>query len=246
MQVTSNFSFLRGASHPDELVDRALELGYKAIALTDRNSLVGIVRAHVAAKGKEIQFVPACRLDLQDGPSLLAYPTDQKAYEALSALLSKGNLRTEKGDCRLYKEDVFELNQGMQFVLVPPIQLNRDMNFDTSFITSLHEYKEAFGERLYMAANRSYQSEDLKRLFRIADCSKKVGMQMLATNDVHYHQDYRRELQDVLTCVREKCTIHTAGYRLYPNRERHLKTVDEMYRLFTGYEEAIEHGLQQR
>jgi error-prone DNA polymerase len=80
LQTTSNFSFLRGGSHPEELIEQAIELGYKAIALTDRNTLAGIVRAHVAARAKDIRFIPACRLDLQDGPSLLAYPTDKAAY----------------------------------------------------------------------------------------------------------------------------------------------------------------------
>ncbi|WP_261387493.1 PHP domain-containing protein [Chitinophaga pinensis] len=104
LQVTSNFSFLRGASHPDEMVDQAAAYGYKEIAITDRNTLAGIVRAHAAAKAKGIRIIPACRLDLQDGPSLLAYPTDQASYSRLSSLLTTGNLRAEKGDCHLYKK----------------------------------------------------------------------------------------------------------------------------------------------
>src|SRR5690348_7605941 len=107
MQVTTNFSFLRGASHPEELVETALSYGYEAIAITDRNSLAGIVRAHAATKEKNIRIIPACRLDLQDGPSLLAYPTNIKGYAQLSALLTTGNLRAEKGDCLLYKADVY-------------------------------------------------------------------------------------------------------------------------------------------
>src|SRR5437868_4770612 len=120
LQVTTNFSFLRGASHPEELVDQAAAYGYTAIAITDRNSLAGIVRAHVAAKAKGIRIIPACRLDLLDGPSLLAYPTDKEAYANLSALLSKGNLRAEKGSCYLYKADVYEHAKGMKFIVVPP------------------------------------------------------------------------------------------------------------------------------
>src|SRR5438046_871970 len=102
LQVTSNFSFLRWASHPEELIDRAIELGYDEIAITDRNTLAGLVRAHKAAKDKSLRLIPACRLDLIDGPSLLTYPTDKNAYANLSALLSKGNLRAEKGECKLY------------------------------------------------------------------------------------------------------------------------------------------------
>src|SRR5690554_3444638 len=102
LQVTTNFSFLRGASHPEELVERAARLGYEAIAVTDRNTFAGLVRAHLAAKQHGIRLIPGCRLDLLDGPSLLAYPTDRKAYGRLSSLLTVGNLRAPKGSCYLY------------------------------------------------------------------------------------------------------------------------------------------------
>ena len=92
LQATTNFTFLRGGSHPEEMVERAAELGYKAIAITDRNTLAGIVRAHVAARDKNIRFIPGCRLDLLDGPSLLAYPTNKMAYANLSALLTEGKI----------------------------------------------------------------------------------------------------------------------------------------------------------
>jgi len=120
LQATSNFSFLRGGSHPDEIVEQAVALGYTAIAITDRNSLAGIVRAHMEARGKNIHFIPACRLDLVDGPSLLAYPTNHNAYARLSALLTEGNLRTEKGKCELYKRDVYAHKESMLFIVVPP------------------------------------------------------------------------------------------------------------------------------
>src|SRR3954463_7613046 len=97
LQVTTNFSFLRGASHPEELVAQAAEYGYKKIAIADRNSFAGIVRAHAAAKKTGIEIIPGCRLDLLDGPSLLAYPTNAKAYSSLCNLLTTGNLRAEKG-----------------------------------------------------------------------------------------------------------------------------------------------------
>src|ERR1700712_979811 len=111
LQTTTNFSFLRGASHPEEMIEQAAEYGYKEIAITDRNSFAGIVRAHVAAKKKGIRIIPACRLDLLDGPSLLAYPTSQHAYTQLSALLTLGNLRAEKGQCHLYKADVYQYSK---------------------------------------------------------------------------------------------------------------------------------------
>src|SRR5262245_34676494 len=112
LQVTTNFSFLRGASHPDELVGHAHELKYNALAITDRNTLAGIVRAHAAAKKHGMRIIPACRLDLLDGPSLLVYPTNIAAYTKISNLLTVGNLRTEKGKCDLYKKDVYEYSKG--------------------------------------------------------------------------------------------------------------------------------------
>lgn len=239
LQVTSNFSFLRGASHPDELVEQAAEYGYKEIAITDRNTLAGIVRAHAAAKAKGIRIIPACRLDLQDGPSLLAYPTDQAAYSRLSSLLTTGNLRAEKGDCLLYKKDVYAYAAGMIFIVVPPEQLNTKFDFETAFKNDLKEYKDKLGSQLYLSVTRSYLGDDHKRLYRLAQLSALYHIPLAATNDVHYHHPERRQLQDILTCVREKCTIYNAGFRLHQNAERHLKTPAEMQRLFRQYPETI-------
>jgi len=235
LQVTSNFSFLRGASHPDELAEQAAGHGYTAIAITDRNSVAGIVRAHMAAKEKGIRFIPACRLDLLDGPSLLAYPTHKEAWGRLCALLSKGNLRTEKGKCDLYKQDVFEHATGMKFIVVPPASLNEKFDFEESFKKTLREYQKMLGADLYIAASRSYSGDDIKRLYRLS----QLNVPMVATNDIHYHEPARRELQDILTCVREKCTIQNAGFKLHQNAERYLKPIQEMQRIFRQYPDAI-------
>src|SRR5258705_13958116 len=137
LHVTSNFSFLRGASHPEELVEQAATYGYKEIAITDRNTFAGIVRAHVAAKKSGMRIIPACRLDLLDGPSLLAFPTDMSAYSRLSNLLTTGNLRTEKGQCELYKADVYQRSKGLKFIELPPLSLNEVFDFDDTFKKSL-------------------------------------------------------------------------------------------------------------
>lgn len=239
LYCTSNFSFLRGGSHPEELVEQAVVHGYTAIAVTDRNSLAGIVRAHIAAKKLPVQFIPACRLDLLDGPGLLAYPTDLAAYGRLSALLTRGNLRAEKGECHLYKADVYEHREGILFIIIPPDELNARFDFADEFKTAVAEYKQAFGNALYMAALRSYSGDDAKRLHRLA-C---MGIPLVAAGDVHYHEPNRRELQDVLTCIREKCTINNAGYRLHQNAERYLKPIEEIHRIFRKYPEAIENAL---
>jgi error-prone DNA polymerase len=239
LQVTTNFSFLRGASHPEEMVQQAADLGYTAIAVTDRNTLAGIVRGHVAAKKANIRYIPACRLDLQDGPSLLAFPTNIQAYASLSGLLTMGNLRAEKGDCHLYKHDVYTQLQDCKLVVLPS-PLNERFELEAAFLHDVQEYHEALGNALYIAASRTYRGDDAKRLFRIDQLAKKLSMPMVATNDVHYHTPERRELQDIVTCAREKCTIHTAGFRLHPNAERYLKPVPEMARLFRQYPEALQ------
>ena len=239
LQVTSNFSFLRGGAHPHELVEQAAALGYSSIAVTDRNSLAGIVRAHMAAKSAGIRFIPACRLDLMDGTSLLAYPTDIAAYGRLSALLTLGNLRAEKGKCELYKTDVYAHSEGILFVAVPPDKLNSRFELGAGFLDDLAEYRQQFGRSLYLAASFNYQGQDAKRLFRLAE----TRVPLVATGDVHYHIAERRELQDVLTCIREKCTIHMAGFQLHPNAERYLKDLNEIARLFRGYPEALTNAL---
>lgn len=239
LQVTTNFSFLRGASHPGELVLRAAELGHTKIAITDRNTFAGIVRAHVAAKKAGIKIIPACRLDLVDGPSLLAYPTDQDAYSRLSGLLSTGNLRTEKGKCELFREDVYAHSKGIKFAVVPPSSLDRRFELEPSFGKSLDQYREALGRNLYLAAGKPYMGDDQKMLHRLGQLSGRLDIPMVATNDVHYHVPERRQLQDVITCVREKCTIYDAGFRLHRNAERYLKPAEEMVRLFRQYPDAI-------
>ncbi|HWA33482.1 MAG TPA: error-prone DNA polymerase, partial [Cyclobacteriaceae bacterium] len=200
------------------------------------NTFAGIVRAHVTAKKSGVRLIPACRLDLLDGPSLLAFPTDAAAYARLSALLTTGNLRAEKGECHLYKEDVYAHSMGSKFIVIPPSSLNTLFDFDISFKKELREYQAALGDQLYIAAARTYGGDDIKHLDRIS----RLGVPMVATNDVHYHHPRRRELQDVVTCVREKCTIHNAGFRLHPNAERFLKPAEEMERLFRQYPDALQ------
>lgn len=239
LQVTSNFSFLRGASHPEELVEQAAVLGYDSIGITDHNTLAGIVRAYSAAKKYGIRIIPGCRLDLLDGPSLIAYPTNRTAYSSLSGLLSKGNLRAEKGKCFLYKADVFDMAPGNKFIIVPPVVLNSEFGFDEAFVSSVAEYKQQFGDDIYSGASRTYRANDAKRLHRLSEISERWNMPLIAVNDVHYHIPERRELQDILTCIREKCTIYNAGYKLHQNAERYLKPGKEMLRLFMQYPDAI-------
>ncbi|MES2880935.1 MAG: error-prone DNA polymerase [Bacteroidota bacterium] len=239
LQITTNFSFLRGASHPDELVEQAALLGYNTIAVADRNTVAGVVRAHAAGKKKNVRVIPGCRLDLLDGSSLLVYPINIKGWANLCGLLSIGNLRAEKGECHLYKADVFHYSQHLHFIVLPPEALNEDFCFDESFGKELSEYKNAFGIFFSIAISRRYNGDDGKQLYRLSQLSKQFSIPLVATNDVHYHCADRRQLQDVLTCIREKCTIHNAGFKLLSNAERYLKLQEEMIRLFRHYPAAI-------
>jgi error-prone DNA polymerase len=239
LQVTSNFSFLRGASHPEELVEHAALLGHQAIAITDRNSLAGIVRAHAAAKKKGIRIIVGCRLDLLDGPSLLAYPTNKTAYAALSNLLTLGNGRTEKGQCHLCKQDVYAAAKDMLFIALPPTTLDKQFGLGAGFKRAMKEYRNQFANSLYLGGCRYYHGSDAKYLFQLSKLSNELMVPMVAINDVHYHCPERRQLQDILTCIREKCTIHNAGFRLHANAERWLKPITEMQRLFRQYPDAL-------
>ncbi len=168
LQVTTNFSFLRGTSHPEEMVQQSVALGYREIAITDRNSFAGIVRAHTEAKKQGTRIIPGCYLHILDGSDLLVYPMNLNGYSSICELLSAGNLRAEKGDCNIFREDVYHFLQDIKLVIVPPSSLNRDLEFDLEFIECVAEYKEKFGDHLYLAANRSYLGTDNKLLFRLA------------------------------------------------------------------------------
>src|SRR5580704_7566117 len=230
LQVTTNFSFLRGASHPDELVVTAAALGHQAIAITDRNSFAGIVRAHHAAKEVGIRLVIGCRLDLRDGTSLLAYPTDRAAYGRLTRLLTLGKRRAPKGECHLDYADVVAHGEGQIVVILSPETAARGA--------------ADFRGRAYLAAHHLYRGDDMRRLARLAALGDATGLPLVAVNDVLYHLPERRPLQDVLTCIREGCTIGEAGYRLAAKAERHLKAPQEMARLFRGREDAVERTLE--
>jgi error-prone DNA polymerase len=237
LQVTTNFSFLRGASHPDELVVTAAALAHSAIAITDRNSLAGIVRAHHVAKEVGLRLVVGCRLDLRDGTSLLVFPEDRAAYGRLARLLTLGKRRAPKGECHLDYADIVAHGDGQVVVVLPP----ETADMATEFAARV---AEDFKGHAYLAVHHLYRGDDVRRLARLAALGKATGLPLVATNDVLYHLPERRPLQDVLTCIRESCTISEAGYRLAANSERHLKPPQEMARLFRRHEDAVERSLE--
>ncbi|MDJ0950137.1 MAG: error-prone DNA polymerase [Alphaproteobacteria bacterium] len=233
LQVTSNFSFLRGASHPEELASRAAALGHPAMAITDRNSLAGAVRAHVGCKAAGIRPVIGARLDFTDGPSVLAFPTDRAAYGRLARLLTLGRRRAPKGECCLQWQDLFAHGAGQLLVALAPDRPGEN------FILYLKKLKQSFDKDCFIAAQNLLHGDHARRLEMLADLAEAAGLPLVATNDVHMHDPARRPLQDVLTCIREGCTLETAGYRLFPNGERHLKSAAAMAALFRDHPEAV-------
>ncbi|HTH97297.1 MAG TPA: error-prone DNA polymerase [Stellaceae bacterium] len=233
LQVTSNFSFLRGASHPHELVVAAQALGMTAIGIADRGSMAGAVRMHVACKQAGLRLVVGCRLDLDDGLPLLVYPTDRAAYARLSQLLSFGKSRAGKGGCSLDYADVRAASDGLIAVLVPDRP-------DARLGLELTRLKRDFGDRAYVALTRRFRPGERARLAAIVDRAHGARVMPVVTNDVLYHVPERRMLQDVATCIREGCAIDDAGFRRERFADRFLKPPAEMVRLFADYPQAIE------
>ena len=238
LQAVSNFSFLRGASHAEELVEEAARLGLAAIGIADRNTLAGAVRAHVAAKRAGIRLLTGARLDLADGAPLLCYPRDRAAYGRLCRLLTLGQRRAAKGECVLYREDLPAHAEGQLLITLPPEPWREEFEAELAGLRRAHDGP------LYLAAHMLYRGGDRARLGRLAALAERVGTPLLATNDVHYHRPERRPLQDVLTAIREHVTVAEAGWRLAANAERHLKDGDEIARLFRGHENAVARSLE--
>ncbi|MFA6043747.1 MAG: PHP domain-containing protein, partial [Phycisphaerales bacterium] len=241
LDVRSNFSFLTGASYPDELVEAAATLGHSAIAIADTHSLAGIVRAHVAAKRRGVQLIVGTRVYPTDAPgmALLLYPTDRPAYARLCRLLTLGKRRALKGHCTLTLADIREANEGLLALVVPP------PNLDPACAATLSHLRDWFDEdRLSLSLARTYQQTDEQRARDIVALARHTRVPVVATNAVHYHVPERRPLQDILTCIRHRCTIEAAGWRLFANAERYLKPAEEMQRLFRHQPGAITRTLE--
>ncbi len=273
LAAMTNFSFLRGASHPEEMVARAAELGLAGIGIADRNTLAGVVRAHVFGRENRAALagvVPGARLAFDDGtPDILAYPKDRAAYGRLCRILTAGNLRAPKGECRLRLEDLLEHGEGLQIVALPLFspcgrrwreapdegsapQGARLASRDPSPLTPLPlgergmllRLREAFGKRLWIGARLAYGADMRGALARAAALAKKTGAPLLATNDALMHAPERRALADVVACIREKTTLEAAGRLTQANAERHLKSPREMARLFAEAPEAVEETIR--
>ncbi|MGB3347143.1 error-prone DNA polymerase [Brucella anthropi] len=240
MAAASNFSFLCGASHPQELVARAHELGLSGIGIADRNTLAGVVRAHAAWKDFretcDFRLFIGCRLSFTDGtPDMVVYPRDRAAYGQLCRLLTEGKVRAAiKGECHLEWSDLLFRARQFQIAVFPPEDDRPD------FAARLTEIAQAAPGSVWLMLAMPHQGHDGRRAERITRFAAEANVPLLATNDVLYHHPDRRALQDVLTATRHHTTVFAAGQLLEKNAERHLKPPKEMLRLFRDYAEAVE------
>ena len=236
--LTTCFSFLQGASEAPDLVRTAWAQGYHAIGVADLNTMAGIVRIHTEAQKAHMRPVIGCRIRLVSGEDFLAYPRDRAAYGRLCKLLSKGKMQDVegnwqlKGQCDLTLGDLAAHSEDVQLIALPPCDITR-------FAKTLGRLCKTLPTLRHVAASYHYQGDDRARINQLDDIAKRHGLGLLATNDVLYHAPERRPLQDVLTCIREKTTLRRAGYLLHANAERHLKSPQEMMRLFADWPHAI-------
>jgi error-prone DNA polymerase len=235
LAVTTNFSFLRGASKAEELVLRAKDLGLVGIGIADRNSVAGVVRAHAMAKTIGFKIAVGARLVFSDGsPDVLAYPQDRAAWGRLSRLLTIGKDRAEKGDCILGLPDLLEEAEGLNLIVMPPHRVDSD-----ALVKVLRRLKDTCRRSVWLAASLLYHGDDRRRLAKLRAAADAAFVPLIAVNDVLYHAPERRALQDVVTCIREHKTLESAGRLMEANAERHLKSADEMTRLFGETSKAI-------
>ena len=256
LAVTTNFSFLRGASHPREFILQALALGLTGIGIADRNSVAGVVQAysaleewneHVASEKEKgidlptVRLIVGARICFADGtPDILAYPQNRTAWARLTRLLTVGKSRGEKAECILYFEDLLEHIAGLNLIVMPPARIKKD-----NLLALLTQIKSVVTLRsVWLGASMLYRGDDARRLERLKTIAKESSVPLLAVNNALYHIPERRALQDVLTCIREHVTIDDAGKLLEANAERHLKSPREMARIFRHAPEAIDRSLR--
>lgn len=268
LHCKTNFSFLEGASHASELVERAAELQYHALAVTDRNTLAGVVRAHAAAKQSGLHLIIGAELVLRDFPPVVVWAPDRRAYGRLSRLITLGCRRAAKGDCELRFADLADHAEGLLAGLVtgcsaagaaplpdaavtpplaPTIPLHRDLDQPTSQHARspnksrnlLTQFRDLFGDRGYLLVALHRGPDDQRDIQQLLDYSRASRLPLLASGNVLYHHPARMPLQDVLTATRYGTTVAQAGSWRQRNAERHLHTLDEIARVFASLPEAL-------
>ncbi len=256
LHCKTNFSFLEGASHANELVEGAKELGYSALAVTDRNSLAGVVRAHMAAKDVGLPLIIGAEITPSDALPVVLWATDRASYGRLCRLLTRGRRQAPKGECALVLNDITEFNEGLiagvQPSALPEIYedaIVSDPESDSGLRIVRDKppaepeaaiYREIFGDRCYLLAELVRGADDRARLAWLQEFSRKADLPLVAAGDVHYHLSRRMVLHDVLTAIRHGTTVAAAeGTLLFPNAERHLRPLNVIRELFATAPDAI-------
>ncbi|WP_377298982.1 error-prone DNA polymerase [Rhizobium sp. SGZ-381] len=248
----TNFSFLEGASHPEEMVQQAVFLKRQGLlsglGIADRNTVAGVVKAHsqlrVLKNETDLEVKPGARLVFCDEtPDLLAYPRNRKGWGHLCRLLSAGNLRAEKGECRLFLDDLLTWGDEMMMAVLPGRPLLFDQHAGDNFLSLLERLRERFGTAFHVALSAHYDGQDVFAFAAFAGWARKARVALIATNEPLYHASDRRPLADVVTAIREHVTVTEAGFRFAANAERYLKTAPQMASLFRRYPQALDNSL---
>jgi DNA-directed DNA polymerase III PolC len=228
LHALSNFSFLRGASHPEELVEQAKHLGYRALAITDECSLAGVVRAHVAAKELQLPLIIGAELSCVDGLKLVALAVDRRSYGALARLVSRARRSAQKGAYALPRKDLENALEGCLILWLPRTGrvLEPREEEDGRWL------RERFAARLWLGVELLTGGFDARRLALLEGLGQTLELPCVAAGDVHMHRRSRRALQDVLTAIRLRMPLNAAGVELFPNGERCLRPLARLRELY--------------
>ncbi len=223
LHCISNFTFLRGASHPEELVERAVELGYGALAITDECSVAGIARAHQAAKNRNLKLIMGTELRLADGPTVVLLSPNRRAYAQMSALISLGRTSAPKGRYRLCREDLVGRVPDCLALLIPGDRPDQE---------SAVWFGDCFRGRGWLAVELFRGPDDHGRLLHLQALGAAIGLPLVAAGDVHMHRRGRRALQDTLTAIRLNRAVADLGLERMANGERHLRSLSALASLY--------------
>lgn len=244
LHAKSNFSFLEGASHAHELVEQAASMGYAGLAITDRNSLAGVVRGHTAARDAGFPYYVGCELNFTDFPSLLVWPMNRAGYGALCRLLTLGRGRAEKGSCQLHRDDLGLISENNIVGWIPGVSpaTNTDpaSPATTAWLSQATFLRESFRDRCYLVSHLHRGVDDQSAIEQFAALSRSTGLPMIAAGDVLYHVPERMLLQDCLTAIATGTTIEAVSSVRPANAQRSLRSVDELRHLYRDHISAIQ------
>ena len=238
LHCLTNYSFLQAASHPDELVQRAADLHYAALAITDRHSLAGVVRAHAAAKPLGLKLLIGTEITPHDGPTVVLLAMNRAGYARLARLLTVGKRRTSKGECQLTFADIAHNTSDLLACVLLDAQSPEDQ------VPTLARWREVFGDRCYLLARQHRGPHDDWLLQRYQQVGRQAQLPLVASKGVLYHDPSRRYLHDVITAVRRGCTVAELGTHRPGNSERHLESIDNMRSLFANCPDAVQRTLE--